>query len=82
MDPLYYHLYDSKYYSTAAPTCAYSNEPQIRYGQVVALTFYVWGRPKVHFKRQIGSYQMQDFSIRSHRTYCKLVPSSEQGEPV
>ena len=50
MDPLFHSLYDSKYNSKAAPIFLYSNEPQIRYSQAVALTFYVWGRPRVHFR--------------------------------
>ena len=48
MDLLYCQLYVSKYYSTVPPIRAYSNEPQLRYGQTAALSFYVWGRPRVH----------------------------------
>ena len=48
MDPLYCQLYGSKYYSIVSPIRAYSNEPQLRYGQAATLSFYVWGRPRVH----------------------------------
>lgn len=51
MDSLYRDLYYGKYYSNS---CSNSNDPQIRYGQLVGLTFYVWGRPRVRFRRRVG----------------------------
>ena len=76
MDLLYCRLYDSKSYLILSSIRAYSNEPQLRYGQTASLSFYVWGRPMVHSFRKVGLYQIQGFSTRSLRMYCKLVSFS------
>jgi hypothetical protein len=61
---------------TVAPIRANSNDPQIRYGAGVGVTFYVLGRPRLHFRRRVGLYPTQAIFIRSHRAYCKFLPSS------
>ena len=59
-----------------SPLRADSNDPQIRYGQLVGLTFYVCGRPSVRFKRRVSLYPMQVISIQIHQAYCQLAPFS------
>ena len=74
MEPFYHDLYDGKSYTLISPIRPDCNDPQLRYGQLVGLTFYVSGRPRAHFRERVSLYSMQAFSIQSHQTYCKLAP--------
>jgi hypothetical protein len=63
---------------SVAPICTDSNDFQIRYGQLVGLTYYVWGRPRVRFRGRVSLYPIQAFSIQSHQPYCTLAPFSRK----